>query len=153
MSTTGSAVLAVAVSVGSLAWVAVAGVGCGSSGGSAGEPRYTVVRNDQPSQPSQGIAPDKEAEIRLVLQQRDVSTRKCYQDVLNEKHDRAFQGTVKMLIGVGTSRAATSVKVVGGTLNDQEVQSCLVSTIETFEFPELTQPGEVQYEFQFRPAY
>jgi hypothetical protein len=88
-----------------------------------------------------------------VLQQREVSTRKCYQDVLSEKQDRNFQGTVKVVISLGTDRTARDVKVVGGTLQDAEVTSCLVETIKRFEFPELPQPGEVQSEFTFRPAY
>ena len=58
-----------------------------------GEPRYTIVKRNETAAPQGGVPPDKEAEIQLVLQQREVSTRKCYQDVLNEKHDRAFQGT------------------------------------------------------------
>ena len=91
--------------------------------------------------------------MQLVLQQREVSTRKCYQDVLNEKADRKFQGTVQVLIALGTNRQATDVRVIGGTLNDQDVQSCLVATIKRFEFPELTQPGEVQSVFRFQPAY
>jgi hypothetical protein len=125
---------------------------CSTSSGSGGG--QTVIRPNQgPSPATSGISPDKEAEVQLVLQQREVSTRKCYQDVLNEKADRNFQGTVKVLIALGTSRQATDVRVVGGTLNDQDVQSCLVSTIKRFEFPELTQPGEVQSEFRFQPAY
>ena len=45
------------------------------------------------------------------------------------------------------------MKIVGGTLNSPEVATCLVETISRFEFPKLDQPGDVQYEFQFRPAY
>ena len=45
-----------------------------------------------------GISPDKEAEVQLLLQQRDPSTLRCYQDVLDEKHDRAFKGTVIVLL-------------------------------------------------------
>jgi hypothetical protein len=118
-----------------------------------GEPRYTIVKGNESSAPQGGVAPDKEAEIQLVLQQREVSTRKCYQDELNAKGDRAFQGTMKVLIALGTTGRANTVKVVGGTLNSPEVSTCLVDTISRFEFPVLEQPGDVQYEFQFRPAY
>ena len=52
----------------------------------------THARNSPP-RPG-GIPPDKQAEIQLLLQQRDPSTLKCYNDVLNEKHDRAFKGSV-----------------------------------------------------------
>jgi TonB family protein len=127
---------------------------CGStSSQSSNEPQYNIIRpSDSPPQTG-GVPPDKENEINLLLQQREPSARKCYQDVLNEKHDRAFQGTVKVLIAIEPSGKARDVKVVGGTLNDQTVQECLVQTIREFEFPQLAQSGEVQYEYRFRPAY
>jgi TonB family protein len=127
--------------------------GCASSDSGPKEPRYTIIKPEDQRPAVSGVSPDKEAEVQLVLQQRDTSTRKCYQDVLNEKKDRAFQGTVKVLISLNTSGKATNVKVVGGTLGDPEVQGCLVETLRSFEYPQLELPGDVQYEFRFRPAY
>jgi hypothetical protein len=127
------------------------GFGCAGSQSSSG-PQYVNIKPDE-MPPSGGIPPDKEAEIMLVLQQREVSTRKCYQDVLNEKQDRSFQGTVKVLIALRTDGNAQDVRVVNTTLNNKEVEDCLVGTIRRFEFPQLAQAGEVQYEFRFRPAY
>ncbi len=124
---------------------------CGNKG--PNEPRYTIVKPSDVPPPSGGISPDKEAEIQLVMQQREVSTRRCYQDVLNVKQDRNFAGSVKVIISLNTDGTARDVRVAGGTLTDPEVQSCLVDTIKRFEFPQLPQPGDVQQEFQFRPAY
>jgi hypothetical protein len=127
-------------------------LGCASQGGGASGPVPANIRPDE-LPPSGGIPPDKEAEIMLVLQQREVSTRKCYQDVLNEKQDRSFQGNVKVVIALRTDGVAQDVRVAGTTLNNKEVEDCLVGTIRRFEFPALAQGGEVQYTFQFRPAY
>jgi hypothetical protein len=124
-----------------------------SRGGAAREPRYRIVKSDPAPLPTHGVPPDKEIEVQLVLQQREVTTRKCYQDVLNQKQDKSFQGTVKLLISLEPSGRATEVRSMGGTLGDREVEECLISAIKTFEFPVLTQAGEVQYEFSFRPAY
>jgi TonB family protein len=134
-----------------LAWLAMLG-GCAASK-PQGEPQYTIIRPNEQASATGGIPSDKEAEIQLKLQQREPSARKCYQDVLNEKHDRAFQGTVKVLIAIEPSGHASQVKVVGGSLADQTVQECLVQTIREFDFPQLEQAGEVQYEYRFRPAY
>ncbi|HEY0707006.1 MAG TPA: AgmX/PglI C-terminal domain-containing protein [Polyangia bacterium] len=131
--------------------VALASAACSST--NASSPGYTLIRGDEPASPKGGISPDKEAEVQLVLQQREVSTRKCYQDILNEKQDRNFAGTVRVLISLNTDRTARDVKVIGGTLQDAGVTSCLVDTIKRFEFPELPQAGDVQSEFTFRPAY
>jgi hypothetical protein len=126
--------------------------GCATSD-PQGEPRYNIIKDEPAKPPEGGIPPDKQAEIQLVLQQREASTRKCYQQVLNEKNDRAFQGSVRLIIAVGTNSQATDVKVAGGTLDNREVESCLVETVKGFEYPKLEAAGEVQYEFRFRPAY
>ena len=119
----------------------------------SGEPQYNIIHPSDAPPTTGGVPSDKEAEIQLLLQQREPSARKCYEDVLNEKHDRAFAGTIKLLIAIEPTGRASSVKVVGGTLSDQNVQECLVQTIKEFEFPQLAQAGEVQYEYRFRPAY
>jgi hypothetical protein len=118
-----------------------------------GEPQYNIIHPSDAPPATGGVPPDKENEVKLLLQQREPSARKCYQDVLNEKHDRAFQGTVKVLITIEPSGHASGVKVVGGTLSDATVQDCLVPTLKDFEYPQLAQAGDVQYEYSFRPAY
>jgi len=100
-----------------------------------------------------GIPPDKQADIILVLQQRDASARKCYQDVLNEKHTREFKGTVKILLSLNTNGTARDVRIMGGTLKNADVEHCLTQTVREFEFPRLDRPGDLQYEYTFEPQY
>ncbi len=134
-----------------LAVASALAVGCAET--SNGEPRVRVVRNEEPPPVMGGIPPDKQAEIQLVLQQRDTQTLKCYQDVLNEKHDRAFKGSVFVMLTIEPSGQPTEVKVVGGTLNNPEVAQCLVEKIKEFEFPAIPNKGSMQYEYRFQPAY
>jgi hypothetical protein len=114
-----------------------------------------VVKNNEVSSQTSGISPDKEAEVQLLLQQRDPSTLHCYQDVLDEKHDRAFKGTVIVLLTLTPSGAssAASAKVIGGTLNNKEVSDCLVEKLQGFEYPQIAQMGTMQYVYRFEPAY
>jgi hypothetical protein len=119
----------------------------------SGEPHVRVVKNVEPEAVLGGIPPDKQAEIQLLLQQRDTSTLKCYQDVLNEKHDRAFKGTVFVMLTIEPSGQASDVSVVGGTLNNADVGQCLVQKIKEFEFPPIPNKGSMQYEYRFQPAY
>jgi hypothetical protein len=116
---------------------------CASTGtGEDGRPLPVVVRDDSQMRiDTGGIPPDKQADVYLVLQQRDASARKCYQDVLNEKHTRQFNGT------------ARAVRVTGGTLNNKDVENCLVETIKDFEFPKLDRGGDIQYDYTFEPQY
>ena len=130
--------------------------GCaeGSAGGGGG---VNVVKNPEPSSsPTSGIPPDKEAEVQLLLQQRNPSTLKCYSDVLNEKHDRAFKGTVIVLLSLepsgGQSKAA-DVQVIGGTMTDKEVTNCVIEKLKDFDYPEISAKGTMQYVYRFEPAY
>ena len=129
--------------------------GCADTSGAGGG--VNVVKGPEPSsQPTSGISPDKEAEIQLLLQQRNPSTLKCYSDVLNEKHDRAFKGTVIVLISLepnGSQAKVSDVKVIGGTMTDKEVTSCVVDKLKEFEYPEVTNAGTMQYVYRFEPAY
>jgi hypothetical protein len=130
-------------------------VGCAET--SAGGGGVNVIKNPEPtSSPTSGIPPDKEAEVQLLLQQRNPSTLKCYSDVLNEKHDRAFKGTVIVLLSLepsgGQSKAA-DVKVIGGTMTDKEVTGCVVDKLKEFDYPEISAAGTMQYVYRFEPAY
>src|ERR671924_301733 len=91
--------------------VTLLGLGCAKTNAPSGPVAANIRPDELP--PSGGVPPDKEAEIMLLLQQREVSTRKCYQDVLNEKQDRNFQGNVKVVIALRADGAAQDVRVVG----------------------------------------
>ena len=130
-------------------------VGCAET--SAGGGGVNVVKGpEERSSGEKGIPPDKEAEVQLLLQQRNPSTLKCYSDVLNEKHDRAFKGTVIVLLSLepsgGQSKAA-DVKIIGGTMTDKEVTSCVVDKLKEFDYPEISSAGTMQYVYRFEPAY
>jgi hypothetical protein len=128
---------------------------CATSGaGEEGNATPRVVRGDEDIRiDTGGIPPDKQADIILVLQQRDASARRCYQDELNEKKTRDFKGTVKILLSLNTNGTAKAVKVVGGTLNNKDVETCLVQTVKEFEFPKLDRAGDIQYDYKFEPQY
>ena len=125
-----------------------------TSGADEDRPVATIIRGGEDMTVSTGgIPPDKQADVYLVLQQRDASARKCYQDVLNEKHDRAFKGSVFVMLTVEPSGQPSEVKVVGGSLNNPEVSACLIEKIKEFEFPAIPNKGSMQYEYRFQPAY
>lgn len=121
----------------------------------SGEKRVRVVKNNDAPPEQGGISPDKQAEVQLLLQQRDPSTLRCYQDVLDEKHDRAFKGTVIVLLTLSPSGGASkaSAKVIGGTLNNKDVNDCLLEKLQEFEYPQVAQTGTMQYVYNFEPAY
>ena len=127
---------------------------CATSGGEEGNPTPRVVRGNEDIRiDTGGIPPDKQADIYLVLQQRDASARRCYQDVLNEKKTREFKGTVKILLSLNTNGTASAVRIMGGSLNNKDVETCLIQTVKEFEFPKLDRGGDIQYDYKFEPQY
>jgi len=89
-------------------------------------PRAQIVRDDtQIVIDTGGVPPDKEAEIK---------------------------GTVKVIITIDTSGHGQP-RTAGGTLGNQEVESCLVGVLREFEYPKLDRGGDVQYEYKFEPQY
>ena len=127
-------------------------LGCAETS-EGGVQRVRVVKNADTTAEVGGISPDKEAEVQLLLQQRDPSTLRCYQDVLDEKHDRAFKGTVIVILTIAPGQKATDVRVIGGTLNNKDVSDCLIGKLKDFEYPEVPQTGSMQYVYRFEPAY
>jgi hypothetical protein len=140
---------------GVLASTAISMSGCAEQNASGG--RRRIVRDeDTTSPPTSGIPPDKQAEIQLFLQQRNPSTLKCYSDVLNEKKTREFKGTVIVVLTLepsGSMSKASEVKILGGSMTDKEVTTCLIEKLKDFEFPELPAQGSMQYTYRFEPAY
>ena len=57
-----------------------------------------------------------------------------------------------LLLTVGTSGKGNA-KIIGGTLNNNEVGSCLVEKLGDFDYPQLTNEGTMQYVYKFEPAY
>jgi hypothetical protein len=129
-----------------------AGLGCATTGEQQ-EERIRVVHPPEKAAEQGGIPPDKQAEIQLLLQQREPSTLKCYNDVLNEKHDRAFKGSVAVLVTLEPSGKASDVRIVNSTLNDKDVHDCLIEKLKDFEYPTLEHGGSMQYVYHFEPAY
>jgi hypothetical protein len=100
-----------------------------------------------------GISPEKQAEVLLVLQNRNLSTLKCYEDVLADKHDRAFKGDVAVAISITPAGQASKVDIIKSTLASAPVEHCLIDKIKEFEFPQLKYGGMVEYVYHFEPAY
>jgi len=126
---------------------------CATSGDSQNGEHVRVIPNAERAAEEGGISPDKQSDIQLLLQQREPSTTKCYSDVLNEKHDRAFKGTVAVIISLEPSGQASDVRIVNSTLNNKEVHDCLIEKIKEFEFPQIEHKGSMQYVYRFQPAY
>ena len=126
--------------------------GCAGEKAAPREPRYTIIKgNDGPLKQS-GLSSDKQAEVQEVLQNREATARKCYQDRLNELQDRNFAGSVEVLITLRPG-APASTRVIKSTLKSPEVEQCLANKIAEFDFPAVEQEGEVPYTYSFRPAY
>jgi len=148
--------LMLAAQLAALAALFTVTTGCAESSAGGGGGVNVVKGPEERSSGEKGIPPDKEAEVQLLLQQRNPSTLKCYSDVLNEKHDRAFKGTLIVLLSLepsGSQSKAADVKIIGGTMTDKEVTSCVIDKLKEFDYPEISAKGTMQYVYRFEPAY
>lgn len=126
---------------------------CADQSGGRKEPRYTIVPNPEPVVDTSGIPVEKQADILEVLQHRQPTARKCYNDELNRRADRNFQGEITVIIEFSTKGSASEVHIDRNTLESPEVEGCLIEAIKGFEFPELAEPGQMNYTYHFKPAY
>jgi hypothetical protein len=129
--------------------------GCAEESASGGQ-HVRVIQNPETAAPTGGIPPDKQAEVQLLLEQRNPSTLKCYSDVLNEKHTREFKGNVIVVLTLepsGENSKASKVDIIGGSMTDKEVTSCLVDKLKEFDYPKIESAGSMQYVYRFEPAY
>jgi hypothetical protein len=124
-----------------------------------GEQRVHIVRDNEAPPEVGGISPDKQADIQLMLQQREPSVSKCYDDVLNDgSHDRKFKGNIIVLITLApgskdNGSKVSAVKIINDTLKNDEVASCVVDKLKEFEYPNVANKGTMQYSYKFEPAY
>ncbi len=127
-------------------------VACAKQQDTTQNPRYTIIRGSDSSPAQGGLSPEKQSEIQLLLQQREPTARKCYQEELNVRQDRSFQGSVEVLITLKPQKAP-AVRVLKSTLNSPAVEQCLVRKLQEFDFPAVDHVGEVPHTYMFRPAY
>lgn len=114
-------------------------------------PEDGVSRPVDSSQEGAGEEPGLDRTIILkVIQSHMEAVKYCYDKELRK--DPALSGVVVTQFDVGGKGNVTSAAIEKTTLNNKEVESCLVTEIQTWVFPEPRngEPFTITYPFKFK---
>lgn len=119
----------------------VSGYGTGNLGAKS---RATIVPGGEGEEFSAGI--DREA-IRRVILSNTRQIQACYEKGLNKQPN--LYGKVLIEWIITTNGRVASARVASSTLNSPEVESCVVSRLRTWKFPEPPPDQEAQVTYPF----
>ena len=118
-------------------------------GESAQEPAAPPPKQSTGTRPSDWVCNGtlSAAQLSTVIRgQPSKQVQTCYERRL--KDDNLLQGTMKVLLTIGSSGTVKAVSV-GGTLNDQQVYNCVRRVAKTWKFPK-PENGCVRTEVPFQ---
>ena len=129
--------------------------GGGGTGYGRGVSRYGRRSNKVPKvipgKPIVSGALDREI-IRRIIRQHRAEYQYCYEKELNKKRD--LNGKIKVKFTIAGSGTVIAAKVTESTMNNSNVERCLVKRIRRWVFPEPKGGGVVivTYPFIFKPS-
>jgi hypothetical protein len=104
-----------------------------------------IDHNDGAPSPAHfGLPPDA---IRKVVMAHRGALQACYE--LYAKKDPTLEGTVTMAWTIDASGFVTSAAVVGSTIPNALVASCILRQVPKWLFPASNEASEVRYPFSF----
>ena len=123
--------------------------------GTTAAPAETGNEAETESPPAQtGITPDQLNALNGEFRRRAVSlSNECYSPELGRTGNKKMQGTVSIKLTVEPDGTPKDVSVASSTLNNQNVESCLVSTISGWHLPTVNNELPWSWTYTFEPAY
>ena len=94
------------------------------------------------------VPPEKMDEIQVRLDRKRPSAARCLSDaVMQGKAPKNSKGKVALSFVVGPDGKAKDVKVTKTSINNDEVEQCVMAKVYEIAFPELPRPLEWSYIF------
>ena len=98
------------------------------------------------------IAPEKYDEISLEFKKKRVIVKRCYDKAIEqEKLSLKAKGSVTVGMSITPEGQPTKVHVAKTSLNNKEVENCVVETIQGWELPPPGDVCEFSYTYNFEP--
>lgn len=122
---------------------------------------FSGARNQAPANQPDGPAiddlqPKKDgplsgSEISAVMDRRKADFSRCYES--QARKNRSLAGRVVLRFTIRDDGSAQNVKIRESTLNNANVESCMVKVVQSLRFPaeQGRQPTKVWYPFAFSP--
>lgn len=144
--------------LGFIAFLSIGGVSS-CAGKSSGE----TTPNTNPAGGEPGVlTPEEWERLDTMIRQKIRVVNFCYEEELKNLKDRKFYGAVTLNIHIIPSGHASEVQVKESTLPTdtpafasavENMHKCLATTIQTWEFADISADGWFLYTFHFEPQY
>ncbi len=112
-------------------------------GGCAEEQPAQRHRSATPAEESGGnssdpgaVTPERQSAVERLFARKAVDLQGCWTDEYEKNHNRKLEGDVTVQLVVESTGKASDVKVIKSTLQNQDVEGCVVRTVGSWSFPE-----------------
>ena len=106
----------------------------------------------EPESDDSFISPEKYDEINLEFKKKRVIVKRCYdRAVEQEKISIKAKGSVTVGLSITPNGQPTKVHVAKSTLNNKDVENCVVETIQGWELPPPGDVCEFSFTYEFEP--
>lgn len=135
------------------ALVLVASLATAACGGSRSKPDTTTVDTggEVEEEPVDNVVPpDRMDEIKSYLDRKRNAAARCLADAINTgKVPKNAHGHVALEFTIGTDGRAEGLKVRESSIENADVEACVMEKVQAIEFGALPQPLEWSYTFAF----
>jgi TonB family protein len=128
---------------------------CGGKGKDASDPNDVdelPPAEPEPESDDSFIAPEKYDEINLEFKKKRNIVKRCYDKAVDqEKLSVKAKGSVTVGLSITPNGQPTKVHIAKTTLNNKEVENCVVETIQGWELPAPGDVCEFSFTYEFEP--
>ena len=89
------------------------------------------------------VTPERQSAVERLFARKAGDLQACWSDEYDKSHNRKLEGDVTVQLVVESSGKPTDVKVIKSTLQNQDVETCMVRAVTSWSFPE--GPGAMPY--------
>jgi len=130
-------------------------VACGGSKKDASDPGEVdelPPAEPEPESDDSFIAPEKYDEINLEFKKKRVIVKRCYDHAVEDKKlSEKAKGSVTVGLSITANGQPTKVHVAKSTLNNKEVENCVIETVQSWALPPPGDVCEFSFTYEFEP--
>src|SRR3954464_11961453 len=111
-------------------------VGCAEEQPARRQSRTAASEDTRSSVDPSAITPERQDAIERLFSRKAGDLQACWSEEYEKNHNRKLEGDVTVQLTVAPSGQANDVKVINSTLQNQDIESCVVKAVGSWSFPE-----------------
>lgn len=109
--------------------------------GCAGQSSEQTQQSTTPTQETSAVdptavSPERQDAIERLFQRKVTELQDCWTQEYQKTHDRKLEGDLTLQLMVAASGQASEVKVLKSTMNNPDIEQCVVREVQGWSFPE-----------------